>query len=72
MEDGIVLKGTHIVIPCEATLNLIHKGLLGLNQCELRAKDIVYWPGVNDQLEKLVLNCDLCLKYSQKPSISLG
>ena len=39
--------------------------------------DKVYWPGMNDQLEKLVLNCELCLKYShskhkQKPSTSLG
>ena len=32
VEDGLVLKGTHIVIPhkkCQATLNLIHKGHLG-------------------------------------------
>ena len=67
MEDGIVLKGTHIVIPHKnvtAILNLIHKGYLGLNKCKLRAKDTVYWPGLNDQLEKLVLNSELCLKYS--------
>ena len=24
----------------------------------------MYWPGLNDQLEKLILNCELCLKYS--------
>ena len=54
VEDGIVLKGTHIVIPhkkCQATLNLIHVGHLGLNKCKVRAKDTVYWPGLNDQLE---------------------
>ena len=38
---------------------------------------MVYWPGINEQLEKLVLNCELCLKYSkakskQAPSMSLG
>ena len=37
----------------------------------------MYWPGLNDQLEKLVLNFELCVKYShsrckQKPSTSLG
>ena len=37
----------------------------------------VYWPGIYDQLQQLVLNCQLCLKYSQskkKPdtSTSLG
>ena len=75
MEDGIVLKGTCIVIP--HTLHLIHEGHLGLSKCKLRAKDRVYRPGLNDQLEKFILNCVLCLKYShseckQKPSTSLG
>ena len=37
----------------------------------------MYWPGLNDQLEDFVLNCELCLKYSnskhkQEPSLSLG
>ena len=37
----------------------------------------MYWPGLYDQLENLVLNCQLCLKYSQfkckqKPMTSLG
>ena len=80
LEDGIVLKGACIVIPHkknQASLNLIHEGHLGLNKCKLRANDTVYWTGLNDQLEKLVLNCELCLKYSHskhkwKPSSSLG
>ena len=62
---------------CEAVLlKLTHEGHLGFNKCKLRAKDTVYWPGLNDHLEKLILNCDLCLKCShskckQKPSMSL-
>ena len=34
VEDGLLLKGTRIVIPskmCEAILKLIHEGHLGLN-----------------------------------------
>ena len=80
IEDLIILKGTRIAIPAkkqEAVLKLIHEGHLGLNKCKLHAKETVYWPGPNDQLEKLVLNCELCLKYSQskykqKPVMSLG
>ena len=67
VEDGLILKGTRIVIPTkqwEAILQPIHKGHLGLNKCKLWAKEIVYCPGLNDQLENLVLNCELCLKYS--------
>ena len=80
VEDGLIMKETRIVIPakqCEAILKLIHKGHLGLNKCKLRAKETVYWPGLNDQLEDLLLNCELCLKYStskhkQEPSLLLG
>ena len=53
MEDGLILKGTKIVIPNrrnEAVLKLIHEGHLGLHKCKLHAKDTVYWPGLNDQL----------------------
>ena len=66
IEDGLVLKGTQIVIPsntCKQILAIIHKGHLGLGKCKL-CKDTVYWLEINDQLEKLVLNCKLCLKYS--------
>ena len=80
IEDGIVLKGTWMVVPHkkhEATLQLIHEGHLGLGKCKLRAKDTVYWPGLDDQLENLILNCELCLKYSHSKhkqilSTSLG
>ena len=78
--NGLILKGTRIVISDkkhETILKLIHEGHLGLNKCQLHAKETVYWPGLNDQLEKHVLNYELCLKYShskckQEPSLSLG
>ena len=67
VEDGLVLKGTRIVIPNkrhEAVLKLIHEGHLGLSKCNTHTKDTIYLPDMNDQLEKLVLYCELCLKYS--------
>ena len=80
IDDGLTLKGTRIVIPskqCQAILKQIHKGYLGLNKCKLRAKETVYWPRLNTELEDLVLNCELCLKYSTakcklEPSLALG
>ena len=68
IEDGLILKGTQIVIPnkkCETMLKQIHDSHLELTKCKLHAKQSVYWPGLNDQLEQLVLNCPLCLKYSR-------
>ena len=68
IEDGIILKGTRIVIPakkCEAMLKLIHEGNLGLNKYSCVHMKHLCWPGLNDQLEKLILSCELCLKYPQ-------
>ena len=80
IEDGLVLKGTRIVIPKSTHRQILmmkHKGHLGLGKCKLQIKDTVYWLGINKQLEKLVLNCELCLKYSkakskQPANMSLG
>ena len=56
IDDGIILKETWIVVPHKKHVKLhstfIHKGHLGLGKCKLRAKDTVYWPGLNNQLEK--------------------
>ena len=80
IKDGLVLKGARVVIPknkCKRVLTMIHKCHLGLGKCKLQSKDTVYWPGINKELEKLVLNCEPCLKYSkakskQPASMSLG
>ena len=68
IEDGLILKGTRIVIPNkkhETILKQIHDSHLGLTKCKLCVKQLVYWPGLNDQLEQLIVNCPLCLKYSK-------
>ena len=44
-EDGIILKGTRIVIPAkklEAVLKLTYEGDLGLNKCKLCVKETVH------------------------------
>ena len=57
IEDSLILKGTRIIIPTkkhEVILRQIHNSHLGLTKCKLRAKQAVYWPGLNDQLEQLI------------------
>ena len=80
IEDRLLLNGTRIIIPNkkrEDILKLIHEGHLGLNKYKMRAKETVYWPGINEHLEQLILNCQLCLKYSRSkdkntPNTALG
>ena len=69
-----------IIIPDEKReeiLKQIHKGHLGFDKCQMRAKETVYWLGLNEQLEQLILSCQPCLKYSRSkdkinPHMALG
>ena len=61
----------------ESTLQQLHEGHLGFTKCYNRAKQTVYWPNLRKELEEIVLNCQLCLKYSTakrkpKPTPSFG
>ena len=72
IEDGLLLKGTHIIVPntlCPEIIQLLHTGHLGFEKCLNRAKQSMYWPGLYDKLKELVTNCATCLKFSsQKPT----
>ena len=65
--DGLVLKGSHIVIPesCrDEILNQLHEGHFGMDRTKLHARDSVYWPNINQDIECLGKTCDLCQEHS--------
>ena len=72
IENGLLLKGTHIIVPHTLhpkMIQLLHTGHLRLEKCLNRAKQSMYWPGLYDKLKELITNCTTCLKFSsQKPT----
>lgn len=50
-------------------LSLIHKSHLGIVKCKQRARKVMYWPGMNSQIEQLVKDCEKCVTFqnSQPP-----
>ena len=72
IEDGLLLKGTHIIIPqtlCKEMIQLLHTRHLRLEKCLNRAKQSMYWPSLYEELKDLITNCTICLKFSaQKPT----
>ena len=60
--DGLVLKGTRIVVPkqCrEEPLLKLLEGHFGVDRMKLRVRDSVYWPGINKEIEILIKTCDV-------------
>ena len=63
--DGILLKGEKIIVPHALRaemLTRIHAGHLGMEKCKQRARDVLFWPGMGQQIETLVASCSICLE----------
>lgn len=61
--DEVVFKGDRVVIPKAMQsdiLKIIHESHLGIVKCKQLARDIVYWPGMNAQIEDTVNKCKKC------------
>ena len=64
--DSLILRGERIVTPqelCPTMLKLLHVGYFGVNNTISRARDAIYWPGINSQIKDMILKCEVCLKH---------
>ena len=59
VDDGLLLKGTSIIIP-----KIMQK--LILDKCQLLARDNVSWFGMTKDIERTVRECDTCNKYGKR------
>ena len=60
VEDGIILHGEAIIIPPgerKKVLEQIHQRHLGTSKCQYRARQCVYWPGINKDIKQQVEVC---------------
>ena len=65
--DGLIYKGHRIVVPPshrEDLLQRIHESHMGMAKSKQRARDTLFWPGMNAAIEGMVRNCEECSKYS--------
>eukprot|EP00118_Oscarella_pearsei_P023104 m.272463 g.272463 ORF g.272463 m.272463 type:complete len:1311 (+) comp40563_c0_seq3:40-3972(+) len=68
--DGLLLRGTRIVIPPplrEEILSKLHEGHQGIEKGRQIAKQSVWWPGLSAQIEVTVKNCVTCAKAKGNP-----
>lgn len=64
--DGIVFKGERIIIPKSMQneiLHLVHYSHQGMVKSKQLARDVVYWKGLNKQIEDIVSKCSTCQTY---------
>ncbi len=67
--EGLLLKGQRIIVPSSlrSTMKkIVHQGHNGMERCKSRARQSLYWPGMNAEIEELVARCSYCLTYRNK------
>ena len=47
-------------------LSQIHEGHQGIEKCKRRARVVLYWPRINQDVAEMVQNCHSCLMYKPK------
>ena len=67
--NGLLLKGQRIIIPTSlrSTMKVIlHQGHSGIERCKNRARQSIFWQGINSEIDDLVSNCSLCQTYRNR------
>ncbi|XP_048747335.2 uncharacterized protein K02A2.6-like [Ostrea edulis] len=67
--NGIVTKGRRLIIPSKLRsdiLNQLHYGHMGAEKCKRRAREVVFWVGINSDIDKKVAECRVCNKYQRR------
>ena len=78
-ENDLIFRGQTLVIPKSLQPELIkqvHTGHLGVTKTVQRAKDCLFWPGMQKQITEHVLQCPICLTHRdsnvKEPMITAG
>ena len=65
-QDGLIFKGQRCVVPLSLRARIkekLHGAHTGIQSCLRRARETVYWPGMNSDLTDDISKCDICSSY---------
>ena len=63
LQNGLVFKGERLVVPESVREEMkarIHASHLGIQGCLRRAREVLYWPGMNRDIENCIAQCHFC------------
>ena len=63
VSTGVMFKGRQVIVPENMRpdiLEQLHHGHMGIERSRRLARESVYWPGINEDINKLIKSCDTC------------
>lgn len=67
VEDDMIFKGMRLVIPTSLRAEIkqkLHASHMGIESCLRRARECVFWPGLNAELKDFISSCEICQKHA--------
>ena len=67
--NDILLRGDRIIIPQtlqQEMLAKLHSGHQGITKCRQRARQSIWWPGINKEIDTMISKCLICCKYKRQ------
>ena len=71
--DGVIVLSNRIIIPAKLRniiLREMYDAHLGIVKTKLHAHQLVFWPGINADIEQLCKQCETCRQSQQDPPFS--
>ncbi|KAK3746314.1 hypothetical protein QZH41_006886 [Actinostola sp. cb2023] len=67
----MIFKGSRCVVPSSLRQKIkekLHRSHIGVQGCLRRAREVVYWPSMNQEISNYIEQCDICNMFgSQQP-----
>ena len=69
-QNGCLLRGNRVVVPPEGrkmVLEELHEAHPGVVRMKALARNYVWWPGIDKELEETVRRCETCQRHARNP-----
>ena len=70
VQNGCILWGSRVVVPPPGrapVIKMLHEGHPGVSRMKALARSVVWWPGLDLELEKQVKQCAECQEAQKSP-----
>lgn len=69
-EQGLIFKGWRILVPAgelrRSAMEKLHESHQGIVRTKQRARDVIFWPCINKEIEEMIKKCSVCLENQKQ------
>lgn len=69
VQHGVIFKGNRCIVPKSLRAKIkekLHQSHIGIQGCLRRAREVVYWPSMNQEISEYIEQCDICNSFAYK------